>query len=85
MIYSKVLSETKRVRWWENYSTKQTIHEIVSECNCKDDEGCPRCIRWEGCVQYNSGLNKKDAQELLKSLIMPKLEKVEIRIGKQIS
>jgi len=45
--------------------------EIVKQCKCEEEYGCPSCTHWTGCSHQNDGLSKMGAKDLLESLIMP--------------
>ena len=51
----------------------QTILEggldLIERCTCLDDEGCPICLDYFGCNQFNQSLSKLAGRYLLRSLL----------------
>ena len=43
--------------------------EMVSQCDCREVDGCPRCVHMIGCSTSNQGLLKQGAMELLGRLL----------------
>lgn len=43
--------------------------ELVSECPCTGEAGCPACIQYTGCVEYNSVLHKGASIRILECTV----------------
>lgn len=43
--------------------------DLVERCTCDDDEGCPVCLSYFGCGEFNAGLSKFATRYLLRILL----------------
>ena len=42
---------------------------LVSACDCAAEAGCPGCVQFTHCLQYNAALSKAAGRVVLESLI----------------
>ena len=40
--------------------------ELIQSCDCKEDCGCPGCVQFTHCTEYNSVIHKNAGAEILK-------------------
>lgn len=64
----------------EFFHDPQTILEgalnIIERCNCIDDQGCPVCISYFGCHNFNKALSKLAGRYLLNTMLRKSTTKV---------
>lgn len=51
--------------------------ELVSECACANEVGCPCCTQHTHCGEYNAVLNKDGAKMVLEAVLHAEKEKNE--------
>ena len=47
----------------------QRALELVDQCDCTSDRGCPACVQHTNCDEYNAVLNKEGAKIVLKHVL----------------
>ena len=46
-----------------------TIRELVDQCPCREESGCPGCVHHGDCPQYNAVLDKSAALVVLDAVL----------------
>eukprot|EP00854_Cymbomonas_tetramitiformis_P015864 gene15864-18813_t len=57
-------------RWCElEHGLAQAAIELVEACECEEPSGCPACIHYLDCSEYNNVLDKSSALLVLKATV----------------
>lgn len=59
--------------------------EIIERCNCIDDEGCPVCLNYFGCHNFNQALSKLAGRYLLKLLLGQSTQQVLVDLKEYVA
>ena len=47
----------------------RAAYELVNQCPCEEESGCPNCVHHGECTQYNAVLDKRAAKIVLEAVI----------------